>query len=132
MFKRRPALQKAITKFNSLCANLETLRPLGCLIPIPLPLPTELNGLKNDPALPEDVWFTPSTTGSIPRWLEDRDVRDGIRSLHSADRCAEEVLRLNLERGSMRRWLSEERAIVAKAIEMSNGMFYCFLYWYSH
>ncbi|KAJ7310118.1 hypothetical protein DFH08DRAFT_718861 [Mycena albidolilacea] len=101
MFKHRPALQKAITKFNSLCANLETLHPLGCLIPIPLPLPTELNNLKNNPVLPEDIWVTPSTTGSILRWLENHNVCDGICSLHSVDRCTEEGSHLNLEWVSM-------------------------------
>ncbi|KAJ7330512.1 hypothetical protein DFH08DRAFT_815416 [Mycena albidolilacea] len=77
-------------------------RPLGCLIPIPLLLPTELNSLKNDPALPEDIWVTPSMTG-----------------------CAEETLRLNLERASIHRWLSDEHVNVAKVIEMSNGLQEC-------
>ncbi|KAF7354322.1 hypothetical protein MVEN_01120600 [Mycena venus] len=115
--KRQPSLLKAIKKFNTCCQTLERLRPPQCTIPIPSPLSTQLNGLRNDPSLHEDVWITPSE-GPIPRWLNDEDVRDGIRSLHIADRCAEEVVRLNLERNNLRRWLLEEQEIVKRAIEM--------------
>ncbi|KAJ6615333.1 hypothetical protein B0H10DRAFT_1950033 [Mycena sp. CBHHK59/15] len=115
--KRQPALLKSIHKFNEYCADLERLLPAGCKIPIPQPLSTALNGLRNDPSLHEDVWITPSQ-GQIPRWLNDVNVRDGIRALHSLDRCAEESRRLNLERENMSRWLTEELAIVGLAIEI--------------
>ncbi|KAJ7828174.1 hypothetical protein B0H13DRAFT_2437996 [Mycena leptocephala] len=115
--KRQPSLLKAIKKFNTGCETLERLRPPQCNIPIPFPLSTQLNGLRNDPSLHEDVWITASD-GPIPRWLNDEDVRDGIRSLHAADRCAEEIVRLNLERDNLRRWLLEERGLVRRAIEM--------------
>ncbi|KAF7337111.1 hypothetical protein MVEN_02148700 [Mycena venus] len=114
--KRQPALLRSITKFNTYCAELEEQRPEGCPIPIPSPLSTQLNGLRNDPSLYEDVWITPSA-GQIPRWLDDVDVRDGIRSLHVLDRCFEEQARLQLECTNMSRWLSEELAIVSRAIE---------------
>ncbi|KAJ7655519.1 hypothetical protein B0H14DRAFT_3540729, partial [Mycena olivaceomarginata] len=54
--KRRPALLASIRKFNAYCADFERLRPPGCLIPIPRPLSTALNGLRNenDPTLHED------------------------------------------------------------------------------
>ncbi|KAK7027623.1 hypothetical protein R3P38DRAFT_3267723 [Favolaschia claudopus] len=75
-----------------------------------------LNVLRNDPTLHEDVWITPSE-GPIPRWLNDQDVRDGIRSLHVLDRCAEEVVRLNMERDNLRRWLSQEKDVVTRSLE---------------
>ncbi|KAK7053896.1 hypothetical protein R3P38DRAFT_3305315 [Favolaschia claudopus] len=112
--RRQPALLKAINKFNECCATLDRLRPPNCSIPIPSPLSTQLNGLRDDTTLHEDVWITPSQ-GPIPRWLNDDDVRDGIRSLHALDRCAEEVVRLNLERDNLRRWLSEEADITEQA-----------------
>ncbi|KAJ7739076.1 hypothetical protein DFH07DRAFT_752302, partial [Mycena maculata] len=102
--KRQPSLLKAIKKFNAGCETLERLRPPQCNIPIPSPLSTQLNGLRNDPSLHEDVWISPSV-GPIPRWLNDDDVRDGIRSLHVADRCAE-----------------EEKEVVKRAIEMESGV----------
>ncbi|KAJ7078554.1 hypothetical protein B0H15DRAFT_1000961 [Mycena belliarum] len=116
--KRQPSLLKAIKKFNAGCESLARLRPADCNVPIPSPLSTQLNGLRNDPDLHEDVWITPSV-GPIPRWLNDEDVRDGIRSLHVADRCAEEVIRLNLERDNLRRWLLEEMDVVRRAIELN-------------
>ncbi|KAJ6629851.1 hypothetical protein B0H10DRAFT_1939485 [Mycena sp. CBHHK59/15] len=115
--KCQPALLKSIHKFNEYCTDLERLLPAGCKIPIPQPLSTALNGLRNDPSLHEDVWITPSQ-GQIPRWLNDVNVHDGIRALHSLDRCAEESRRLNLERENMSRWLTEELAIVGLAIEI--------------
>ncbi|KAK7055734.1 hypothetical protein R3P38DRAFT_2499670 [Favolaschia claudopus] len=114
--KRQPALLRAINKFNACCATLERIRPPNCSIPSPSPLSTQLNGLRNDPTLHEDVWITPSE-GPIPRWLNDEDVRDGIRNLHLIDRCAEEVVRLNLERDNLRHWLCEEKKIAAEAKE---------------
>ncbi|KAK6974534.1 hypothetical protein R3P38DRAFT_2584088 [Favolaschia claudopus] len=118
--KRQPALLKAIAKFNAGCATLEKLSPPNSSIPIPSPLSTQLNGLRNDPSLHEDVWITPSE-GPIPRWLNDEDVRDGIRSLHVLDRCAEEVIRLNSERDNLKRWLVEEKNVVRRCIEMSDA-----------
>ncbi|KAK6992139.1 hypothetical protein R3P38DRAFT_3409057 [Favolaschia claudopus] len=115
--RRQPALLKAINKFNACCASLEELRPPRCSIPIPTPLSTQLNGLRNDVSLHEDVWITPSE-GPIPRWLNDEGVREGIRNLHALDRCAEEVIRLNLERDNLRRWLSEEKSIALRAKEI--------------
>jgi hypothetical protein len=121
--RRQPSLLKAIKKFNAGCETLERLRPPQCNIPIPSPLSVQLNGLRNDPSLHEDVWITPST-GPIPRWLNDEDVRDGIRSLHIVDRCAEEVVHLNMERENLRQWLLEEQKVVERAIEMEQGAFF--------
>ncbi|KAJ7692186.1 hypothetical protein B0H14DRAFT_3531594 [Mycena olivaceomarginata] len=45
--------------------------------------PPDLVELRDDPILHQDIW-TEVTTGPLPRWLEDADVRDGIRSLHVA------------------------------------------------
>ncbi|KAJ7828500.1 hypothetical protein B0H14DRAFT_3466336 [Mycena olivaceomarginata] len=55
-------------------------------------LPTKLEALRNDPSVHEDVWTTPQE-GEIPRWMDDEDVRDGIRSLLVLDRCEEEMQR---------------------------------------
>ncbi|KAJ7830384.1 hypothetical protein B0H13DRAFT_2433725 [Mycena leptocephala] len=113
--RRQPALVRALKKFNAYCARLEELRPAGCNIPIPAALPTTLDGLRSDPLLHQDVWIQASNE-PVPRWLEDIDVRDGIRSLHVMDRCIEEADRLNLERANLDLWLTEELAVVASVI----------------
>ncbi|KAJ7723854.1 hypothetical protein DFH07DRAFT_759343 [Mycena maculata] len=113
--KCEPALLRSVAKFNGYCAALEDLRPTTCDIPIPPPLATDLTGLRNDPYLQQDVWMALSG-GAPPRWLSDENVRDGIRSLHVADRCAEEAVQLNVERRNLRTWLDQELAIVAYAM----------------
>ncbi|KAJ6469415.1 hypothetical protein C8R45DRAFT_837134 [Mycena sanguinolenta] len=113
--KRQPALLKLIHRFNENCAKLEDLCPVGCRIPLPAPLPTQLTALRADPTLHEDVCISPSL-GQIPRWLNDDDVRDGIRSLHIIDRCREEAFRLNLDHANLRLWLDEELSIVETAL----------------
>ncbi|KAJ7652941.1 hypothetical protein B0H17DRAFT_1163635 [Mycena rosella] len=114
--KRQPALLRSIAKFNAYCVDLERVQPPGCPIPIPPPLSTQLNGLRDDPSLHEDVWIT-LAQGEIPRWLDNADVHDGIRALHSADRCAEETSRLNMERFNMANWLTQELSAFTLAID---------------
>ncbi|KAJ7339964.1 hypothetical protein DFH08DRAFT_704657 [Mycena albidolilacea] len=114
--KRTPALLKAISKFNDHCSNLERLRPEGCNIPIPRALPTKLEALRNDPSVHEDVWTTPQE-GEIPRWMDDKDVRDGIQSLLVLDRCEEEMQRLATERTNLARWLDHELLVVGHAMQ---------------
>ncbi|KAJ7737641.1 hypothetical protein DFH07DRAFT_870602 [Mycena maculata] len=124
--KRQPALLRSVAKFNSYCAALEDLRPTTCDIQIPPPLATDLTSLRNDPYLQQDVWMAPSG-GPPPRWLSDENVWDGIRSLHVADRCVEEAVRLNAERRNLRIWLDEELAIVARTM-ITAGEFFSYRY----
>ncbi|KAJ7735882.1 hypothetical protein B0H14DRAFT_2639072 [Mycena olivaceomarginata] len=112
--KRAPALLKAIYRFNDHCATLERLRPAGTNIPIPSALPTQLGPLRNSQSLHEDVWVT-TQDGEIPRWMDDEDVRDSIRSLHVLDRCKEEARRLDRERQNLAGWLDKELAVVERA-----------------
>jgi len=64
----------------------------------------------------EDVWITPSM-GEVLRWLEDSDVRDGIRALMKHDRSLEEKERLGVEVHNLCRWLGRELASVEVAIQ---------------
>ncbi|KAJ7199119.1 hypothetical protein GGX14DRAFT_373277 [Mycena pura] len=123
ILRRQPALLRAINKFNDYCGEFERLRLAGCKIPVPTPLSTQLNGLRNDPALHEDVWITPSSS-SIPRWLDDDDVHEGIRSVRVLDRCVEEGRRLSLEQVNMHQWLTQEFAIVTWAMETCTGAYF--------
>ncbi|KAJ7820887.1 hypothetical protein B0H13DRAFT_1921094 [Mycena leptocephala] len=90
--KRQPALLKLIGKFNDHCEKLERLCPVGCPIPIPAPLPTQLNALRSDSSLHEDVCISPSP-GGIPAWS-------------STTICREEANQLNLDRANLESWLS--------------------------
>ncbi|CAK5269727.1 unnamed protein product [Mycena citricolor] len=120
MAKRHPILYRLIERFNSLCEKAEEEFPAGCHLPVPHPLPTRLASLRNDLTLYEDVCVTPSS-GAIPRWLDDSDVRDGIQNMHSVDRCTEEMPRLNRERANLELYLLAETALVSRCIHEAAG-----------
>jgi hypothetical protein len=97
----------AIRKFNKYCSDLESLYDSTWSIPLPQPLPTNLVALRDGHNLMEDVWITPSAT-EVPRWLEDLDVREGIRAMLKLDRCLEERRRLGFEADNLCRWFGRE------------------------
>ncbi|KAG2087542.1 uncharacterized protein F5147DRAFT_790688 [Suillus discolor] len=115
--KRQPALLAALRKFNGYCKHLEELYEPGCGIPLPMPLPTKLNELRNDQTLMEDIWITPSV-GEVPHWLDDQDIHDGIRAMLKRDRCIEEQRHLGLEADNLCRWFGDELAAIELALQL--------------
>lgn len=113
--KRKPALMAAIRKFNSYCAKLAVLYKPEWAVPLPEPLPTKLTPLRESSNLMEDVWIARSTE-DLPRWLEDVDVREGIRAMLKLDRCLEERRRLEYEADNLRRWFDRELGAVELAL----------------
>ena len=101
----------AIHKFNSYCEQLKELYEQSWSIPLPNPLPTKLNDLRNDQLLMEDIWITPSV-GEIPCWLDDKNVHAGIWAMHKCDRCLEERCRLGMEADNLCQWFGNEIAAV--------------------
>ncbi|KAG1745891.1 uncharacterized protein EDB91DRAFT_1268520 [Suillus paluster] len=100
--KRQPALMTAIRKFNSYCEHLESLY---------------------DPAW--DVWITPSV-GNVPCWIEDVDVRDGIRAMLKWDRCQEEQRHLGLEADNLCWWFRDELAALELALHSPSNQTFLF------
>lgn len=105
----------AIKKFNSYCAKLEDIHDPAWDIPLPLPLPTTLADLRDRSSLMEDVWVSPSETKQQP-WLNDPDVRAGIRAMIKLDRCIEEQRRLGQEADNLCAWFRRELGAVELAI----------------
>ena len=62
-----------------------------------------------------------SSTGEIPLWLGDENVRKGIKSMLELDRCNEEERRLSYERSAMQDWFIEEWKCVTMAIEKNES-----------
>ena len=60
-------------------------------------------------------------------WLEDVDVREGIRAVLKMDRCLEERRRLGLEADNLCRWFGHELSAVevALATPSSKGFIKC-------
>ena len=115
--KRQPALMSAIRKYNKYCEQLEQLYHPDFAIPLPAPLPTKLAALRSDQTLLQDVWITP-TEGRVPQWLEDRDVREGIRAMLKRDCCREEQIRLGMEADNMCRFFGRELATLELAMQL--------------
>ena len=105
----------AIRKFNAYCEQLEQLYDPASSIPLPTPLPTKLNKLRNHQSLMEDVWISPSTE-EIPHWMEDQDVRHGIRAALKHNWCLEEQRRLGIEVDNLCCWYGAELAAVELAL----------------
>ena len=114
----------AIHKFNSYCERLEELYDPTYAIPLPTPLPTTLVELCDDQTLLEDVWITRSE-GEIPMWLQDRDVREGIRAVLKKDRCREEQLRLGMEADNLCQWFGHELCAIEFALRQPQCKFGC-------
>lgn len=68
----------------------------------------------------EDVWITASNKDQLPRWLEDVDVRNGIKALLKSDRCQEEQERLAMETDNMCRWFGNKLACIEVALRLSD------------
>ncbi|OSX57077.1 hypothetical protein POSPLADRAFT_1061782 [Postia placenta MAD-698-R-SB12] len=124
--KRTPALKTAIRKFNHYCETLKELKQPEWTITVPLPLPTDLDALRDDASLLADVWIDPSQA-QAPRWLEDVDVRKGIRVLLLGDHCLEERHRLGREADNICRWYGSELAAAKLALATSSNADIAFL-----
>ncbi|KAH7903392.1 hypothetical protein BJ138DRAFT_1020714, partial [Hygrophoropsis aurantiaca] len=119
--KRQPALMTALRKFNGYCDRLADLYQEQWSVPLPQPLPTTLTALRTDQTLLEDVWISP-VNGDKPRWLEDKNVREGIRAMLKRARCIEEQRRLGMEADNLCRWFGDELAAVELALRSSISM----------
>jgi hypothetical protein len=70
----------------------------------------------------QDVWIAPSI-GEVPRWLEDSDIRDGIRALLKRDRCREEQTRLVMEANNLCCFFQEELTALELSLQLPESMF---------
>lgn len=84
-------------------------------IPLPEPLPLKLDALRSGSLLMEDVWITCSP-GAIPPWLEDPNIRAGIRAMLQLDHCIEERWRLGIEADNLCRWFGRELRATETAV----------------
>ena len=120
MQRRTPALIAAIRKFNKYCDMLVTLSDPATNIPLPRHLKTDLNLLRDDPYLMEDVWIYPSAEATPP-WLTDTKVCKGIRAMLKIDRCMEEHRHLGIEADNLCRWFGRELTAIELSIQSTAG-----------
>ncbi|KAG6882607.1 hypothetical protein C0992_011225, partial [Termitomyces sp. T32_za158] len=104
-----------LQKYNDLCATLASMYRPEWAIPLPEPLPTELQPLRDAPHLMQDVWIS-HPMEEVPRWLQDKNVQEGIRAMLKLDRCHEERRRLAIEGENLVRWFGRELAAIELAL----------------
>ncbi|KZV91813.1 hypothetical protein EXIGLDRAFT_586121, partial [Exidia glandulosa HHB12029] len=102
--KRAPALQRAIKRYNKLCARLRRLRPAGSTFPLPEALSTDLKKVRDDGTYLQDVYISHSV-GPAPAWITDPSLRSAIRAMHVMVRCDEEESRMRREASNYSRWI---------------------------
>ena len=121
--KRKPALMAAIRKFNKYCDTLTRLAKSETGNPtVPRPLTSNLEMLRDDPYLMEDVWVSPAMQ-EAPPWLTDSKVRKGIRAMLKRDRCEEERRHLGRDSDGMCRWFGRRLTAIELAIKLNTGKF---------
>jgi hypothetical protein len=124
--RREPGIQQLARKYNKLCNELAAMiqqnqAPRGAVAPH-LIEKDDLFNVEVDDDIWQDVGLNDiedNMEDSIPLWLGDDDVRQGIRHLLERDRCEEEERRLCKERQAMHDWMVEEWTCVMEAIKCS-------------
>ena len=126
--RKEPGIQQLAKKYNELCVELEAMikkkqAPRGARAPHSI-ASDGLFKLDVDDDIWQDVGLDESdisSTGEIPGWLGDENVRKGIKFMLELDRCHEEERRLSYERSAMQDWLIEEWKRVTMAIKKNES-----------
>ncbi|KAJ7580800.1 hypothetical protein C8J56DRAFT_794621, partial [Mycena floridula] len=120
--KRKPALMTAIRKYNDYCALIRRQIRQHChedspKIPLPEPLPSDLESLKESTDLMQDVLMTCSLD-TLPAWAEHAEVRQGIQATLKLDRCREERHRLVTEADNLLRSFQRDLTAIEVALRL--------------
>jgi hypothetical protein len=121
--RREPGITQLARSYNDLCQQLRTLSNQGkAPRNTVLPQPVKIKGLF-DLDVDDEIWQEiglDEEDVSVPAWLGDQNVRNGIKLCLEFDRCVEEKQRLRRERTTMQEWMREEWACLAAA-ETNHG-----------
>ncbi|KAJ7585718.1 hypothetical protein C8J56DRAFT_788625, partial [Mycena floridula] len=120
--KRKPTLMTAIRKYNDYCALIRRQIQQHChedspKIPLPEPLPSDLESLKESTNLMQDVLMTCSFD-TLPAWTENAEVRQGIQATLKLDRCLEERRRLVTEADNLLRSFQRDLTAIEVALRL--------------
>jgi len=104
---RHPAIKRLIKKHNELLQQVIAQLPLDSPFHPPEPVDPGAYQSRDHPTMLEELYMAePGRT--IPKWVRDRTVRDGIRALHLRQRCDEELVRLSREERNLRTWITRQ------------------------
>jgi hypothetical protein len=120
--RKEPGIIQLTKTYNELCSKMVTLinrhlAPRGAVAPEPIKK-DGLFQLDVDDSIWQDIGLEDDGMLSIPKWLGDENVRQGIRSLLELDRCLEEEICISKERCAMQEWMIEEWMCVKKGLQI--------------
>lgn len=116
-----------VRKYNMLVNQMETLLKAGKVAKRRTQLPRRLDAKKlfqldvDDDIWQEDPGLGPQDEAALPRWQVDKTVRDGIRNMLEAQRCREELERVEAEAGALLFWWREEGAVIKSFCAARDG-----------
>ncbi|KAJ8501999.1 hypothetical protein ONZ45_g11936 [Pleurotus djamor] len=120
--KREPAILSLVKKLNTLVDEMNSLvrrgkAPARAKVPDKMPL-SGLFDLDIDDPIWRDVGLIDDHDNeSIPPWLGDQAVIDGISGMLLDDRCEEERLRLIHEATALRHWFAKEWQVLSQSLQ---------------
>jgi hypothetical protein len=120
--RREPGIQKLVSTYNKLCAQLKSLRQRQGSRSTFLPQPIQSTGLFKlnvDDEIWHDAGMEDDSDAPIPEWLSNDDVRQGIILMLEVDRCVEEERRLRQERCNIQQWAIEQWRNIQQAQQMA-------------
>ena len=120
--RRYPAILNLLKRYNANCKRLSDILGPSTKFPLPLPLPTTLDKLRDDENLYQDVWISPNEEQIAPRWLVEPQVKQAIKALVQLDRTVEERRRLQREAKNMFEWFARKVSIIEIAVRCEHGM----------
>lgn len=127
MHRREKSLGAQVKKFNALVDQMALLVRQGKGPRRHTRLPRRLETRKlfkldvDDDIWQEDPGLGPQDEGELPRWQTDEGVKQGIVAMLEAQRCREELERLQGETQSLACWWAEERTMMRALVEDKSG-----------
>ncbi|EJD40664.1 hypothetical protein AURDEDRAFT_69821 [Auricularia subglabra TFB-10046 SS5] len=124
--RRERTIGAQVRSFNKLVDEMALLAKQGKKPPGRSPLPRKLDTKKlfkldvDDDIWQEDPGLGPQGEGDLPRWQTDDDVKRGILAFLQADRCREQMERLDSELIALATWW-KERLDAMKALLVGSG-----------
>lgn len=116
-----------VRKYNTLVTQMAALVKDGKVVKRRMQLPRRLDVKRlfqldvDDEIWQEDPGLGPQDEGLLPRWQVDQAVREGIRHMLEAERCREELERVEAEAHALLYWWREECQVVRSFCAANSG-----------
>ena len=129
--RQQPTIARLAKKYNDMCYDMtkqiqDNKAPNNSITPVSINR-EHLFALDVDDDIWQDVGLDEHESDVIPGWLGNEKIREGIKEMLTAKRCAEEIARIKRERTALQEWSREEWEAINIAIFMCGKLVLCFL-----